>query len=42
MRFAKIISIDADEVIVIDHISWLRVHVYTMENWKRIPYLLHL
>ena len=42
VQYAKIISISIDEVTAIDHTSCLGVHVYVMENWKRIPYLLHL
>lgn len=42
VKFAKIISISADEVTAIDHMSWIGVHVYAIENWERIPYLLHL
>lgn len=41
VKSAKFISISADEVTAVDHTSWLGVHVYMMENWERIPYLLH-
>ena len=42
VKSARIISISAEEVTAIDHTGWIGVHVYTMENWERIPHLLHL
>jgi hypothetical protein len=42
VQSARIISISADEVTAIDNTSWVGVHVYAMQSWERVPYLLHL
>ena len=42
VQSTRIISISANEIIAIDHTSLFVIHVYIMENWKQIPYLLHL
>jgi hypothetical protein len=42
VQSARIISISADEVTVVDNTSWVGVHVYAMRSWERMPYLLHL
>lgn len=34
------ITISADEVTTIDNTKWLSIHLYVMQNWKRIPILL--
>lgn len=39
---AKFVSISADEVTAVDNTSWIGVHVYAVQSWERIPYLLHL
>jgi len=42
VQSARIISISADEIITVDNTSWLGVHVYVMDDWKRVLHLLHL
>ena len=42
VQFARIVSISADEVTTVDNMSWLGVHVYVMDDWERVPHLLHL
>jgi hypothetical protein len=32
----------ADEVTTIDNQSWLSVHLYIVEAWKRVPIFLNL
>lgn len=39
---ARIVSISVDKVIAVDNSSWLSVHIYAMDSWKRVPHLLHL
>jgi hypothetical protein len=34
------ITISANEVTTIDNNKWLSIHLYVMQNWKRIPILL--
>jgi len=38
----RYVSISTDEVIAMDNMSWVEVHIYVVESWKRILYLLHL
>jgi hypothetical protein len=40
VQSARIISISADEVTAIDNTSWVGVHIYAMQSWERVPYLL--
>jgi len=42
VQFAKIILIAIDKVTAVDITCWVGVHVYTMDNWERMPHLLHL
>jgi hypothetical protein len=34
------ITVSADEVMAIDNTQWLFIHLYMLQNWKRIPILL--
>jgi len=42
VQSANFVSISANEVTTVDHTSWIRVHVYIVNLWKRVPHLLHL
>ena len=42
VRSLCIISISAYEVTAVDNTLWLSIHVYAMDSWERVPYLLHL
>jgi hypothetical protein len=42
VQSTRIISINADEVTTVDNTSWVGIHVYAMQSWKMMPYLLHL
>ena len=42
IQSACILSISVDEVTAVDNTSWLGVHVYVMDDWERVPHLLHL
>jgi hypothetical protein len=42
VQFARIISISVDEVTTVDNTSWVGIHVYAMQSWERMPYLLYL
>ena len=42
MQSARIISISGDEVTAVDNTSWIGIHVYAMERWKKVSHLLHL
>jgi len=37
---ASFIAINADEVTTINNTQWLSIHLYVVQNWKRIPILL--
>jgi hypothetical protein len=39
---ANFLSISADEVTSVDNTSWLSLHVYACQPWKRVPILLSL
>ena len=39
---ANFLSISADEVTSVDNTSWLSLHVYACQSWKRVPILLSL
>jgi hypothetical protein len=39
---SNFIALSADEAISYDNTSWLSMHVFTCENWVRVPYLLIL
>ncbi len=36
------ISISCDEITILDNQSWISVHAYVVENWRRQPILLNL
>ncbi len=36
------ITVNADEVTIIDNIQWLSIHLYMVQQWKRIPILLYM
>jgi hypothetical protein len=36
----KFISISCDEVTILDNQSWISVHAYVVENWRKQPILL--
>jgi ribulose bisphosphate carboxylase small subunit len=42
LQQTKFISINFDEVTTFDNQSWIFVHAYVVENWKRILVLLNL
>ena len=42
VQSARFVSISADEVTTVDNTSWIGVHVYAVNSWERVPYLLHL
>jgi hypothetical protein len=42
LQAARVISITANEVTGIDNTQWLSVHVYVVQNFVRVPLLLHL
>jgi len=42
VQSAKTISIIADEVTTMDNTCWVGIHVYTLDNWERMSYLLYL
>jgi len=42
LQQTKFISISCDEVTTLDNQSWIFVHVYVVENWRRILVLLNL
>jgi hypothetical protein len=31
------ITINCDEVVIINNISWIPIHLYMVQAWKRIP-----
>ncbi len=37
---ASFITINADEIKAISNTQWLSIHLYVVQNWKRIPILL--
>ena len=39
---ANFLSISANEVISVDNTSWLLLHIYACQSWKRVPILLSL
>jgi hypothetical protein len=42
LQQTKFISISCDEVTTLDNQSWIFVHAYVVENWRRILVLLNL
>jgi hypothetical protein len=42
IQFARIISNGANEVTTVDNTCWVGVHMYAVQSWKRMLYLLHL
>jgi hypothetical protein len=38
----KFISINCDEITILDNQSWISVHAYVVENWRKQPILLNL
>jgi hypothetical protein len=36
------ITVNANEVTIIDNIQWLSIHLYMVQQWKRIPILLYM
>jgi hypothetical protein len=36
----SIITVSVNEVIAIDNTQWLSIHLYVVEQWRRIPILL--
>jgi hypothetical protein len=39
---SEYISVSCDELTTINNHSWLSIHVYVREKWKRLPILLNL
>jgi hypothetical protein len=39
---AQYISLTADETITIDNCSYIVVHAYLLQDWVRVPIILHL
>jgi hypothetical protein len=39
---ASYFSITCDEVTTLDNQSWISTHIYTIQDWKRVPMLLCL
>jgi hypothetical protein len=39
---ARFISINCDKVTNLDNYSWIYVHVYIVENWRKVPIILNL
>jgi hypothetical protein len=37
---ARFIAVSCDEVTTVDHLSYVSIHAYIMENWTRIPLLI--
>jgi hypothetical protein len=37
----RFVSLNADEVISVDNMQWLAMHVYVVQDNKRVPFLLH-
>jgi hypothetical protein len=35
-------SITCDEVTTLDNQSWINIHIYTIQDWERVPMLLCL
>jgi hypothetical protein len=42
VQAARVISVIADEVTGVDSTQWLSVHAYVVQNFVRVPLLLHL
>jgi len=42
MQKARFISVSCGEVTTIDNQSWILTHVYVVEGWKRLLFLLTL
>ena len=42
VQFARIISINADEVTDVDNTYWVEVHMYVVQSWEIMLHLLHL
>ncbi len=42
VKKSPFIFVSCDEATTIDNQSWLFVHVYLIEEWKRVPILLNL
>jgi hypothetical protein len=36
------IFVNANEIIAIDNTSWISLHLYVVQGWKRIPLLVYL
>ena len=39
VQSARIVSISCDEVTTVNNTSWIGIHVYTMEGWKRVSHV---
>ncbi len=39
---APYFAISCDEVTTVDNQSWISIHIYTMSDWERVPFLLSL
>jgi len=42
VRNARFVSISVDEVTAVNNTLWIGIHVYVVDEWKRVPHLLHL
>jgi hypothetical protein len=42
VQSARIISFSVNEVTVVHNTCWVGMHVYAVQFWERMPYLLHL
>jgi hypothetical protein len=42
LEAASYISLTADETSVVDNCSYIVIHVYLLQDWVRIPIILHL
>jgi hypothetical protein len=39
---AQYISLTADETSVVDNLSYIIIHVYVLQDWVRVPIILHI
>jgi hypothetical protein len=39
---AQYISLTADETSAVDNLSYIVIHVYVLQDWVRVPIILHI
>jgi len=39
---ATCVALTCDETSIVDNTSWMAIHMYVMQNWARVPMLVHL